>query len=119
MDKKRSFVYGAALLGISGVIVKVLGAVFRIPLVSVIGSEGMGYYNMAFPIYSLLIVISTAGLPVAVSKMVAERMAKGDMAGAKAAFTSALKMLIVMGSAVSAGLFLFSGFISNTLFCPK
>ena len=81
-----SFIKGAAILGIAGIIVKVLGAIFKIPLVSIIASTGMGYYSSAYPIYVMLLAIATSGFPIAISKMVAERRAKGNLKGANEIF---------------------------------
>ena len=72
------FVKGAAILSITGIIAKVFGAFFRIPLNNWIGAAGMSYYGVAYPIYSFFLIIATAGLPVAISKMVSERVAIGD-----------------------------------------
>ena len=73
MSKKTSnFIKGAAILSAAGLIVKILGAIFRIPLTRIIGTEGMGLYGLAYPIYNFLLVISSAGFPVAISKLVAE-----------------------------------------------
>ena len=71
---RKSFIKGAAVLAGAGLFAKFLGAVFRIPLTYLIGSEGMGLYQMAYPIYSFLLVTSSAGLPVAISKMVSEKI---------------------------------------------
>ena len=74
---KKTFVGGAALLGAAGLISKVLGACFRIPLANIIGDDGMGYYQTAYPIYIALLTIATTGIPTAISRMVAERRAQG------------------------------------------
>ena len=76
--KQRTFISGAVVLGIAGLIVKIIGAVFRIPLASLIDKEGMAYYETVYPYYSTLLVISSAGLPTAISKMVSERVALND-----------------------------------------
>lgn len=94
---QKSFVKGAAILGLFGLIVKVIGAVFRIPLTNVIGSEGIANYNVAYPLYALLVVISTAGLPAAISRMVAERVSLGDYRGAHNVFKTAFKVLLAIG----------------------
>ena len=60
--KDNSFLKGAANLGIAEIIIKIIGAFFRIPLGNIIGAEGMGYYQSAYPIYLILVVASTAGL---------------------------------------------------------
>ena len=91
------FLKGAAILGISGVFVKVIGAVFRIPLTNWIGDEGMSFYGCAYPIYSFFLVISTAGIPVAISKMVAERITVRNYGGAHKVFKVSLRLLTVLG----------------------
>ena len=68
---KKSILYGTGVLTLGAVVVRVLGALYRIPLTRLLGSVGMGMYQMVFPIYALLIVISTSGMPNAVSKMIA------------------------------------------------
>ena len=68
----RTFVRGAAILGAAGVICKIIGAVYRIPLTNLIGAEAMGIYSKAYMIYSLLLVLTASGIPAAVSKLVAE-----------------------------------------------
>ena len=73
MDKK--VLKGAAVIGIAGVIVKLLGACFRIPLTNWIGADGMSYYGFAYAIYGALIILATAGVPVAISRMVSENIA--------------------------------------------
>ena len=98
---QKNFVKGAAILGAAGLIVKVIGALFRIPLANVVGTEGMGYYQMAYPVYTLLLTVSTAGLPTAVSKLVSERVAQGDFAGAHHTFLAARRALLVIGAAAS------------------
>ncbi|MEA4824942.1 MAG: polysaccharide biosynthesis protein [Clostridiaceae bacterium] len=75
--QKQSFLEGALIMAIANMIVKVIGAFFKIPLKNLIGSDGMGMFYGAYNIYSALVVISTAGLPVAVSRMIAEANAKG------------------------------------------
>lgn len=69
-QKLPSFAGGAALLAISAVIVKLIGVCYKIPLVHLLGTQGMGYFNAAYDVYALLCVISTTGLPVAVSVLI-------------------------------------------------
>ncbi|MCQ2547423.1 MAG: polysaccharide biosynthesis protein [Clostridia bacterium] len=95
--KKHSFIKGAALLGITGVIVKVLGMVFRIPVLNWIGEEGGAYYGVAYPVYSLLLVVATAGLPVAISRMVSQRTALGKYAAADRVFSIARLLMLGIG----------------------
>ena len=93
----RSFLKGAAILAAAGLIAKFIGAAFRIPLTYVVGAEGMGLYQMAFPIYTFLLVASTSGLPVAISKMVSEKMAQNDRRGAHRIFVVAFRILFWLG----------------------
>ena len=97
MEKKtKSFIKGAAILGFAGIIVKVVGALYRIPLANIVG-DGMTFYDHAYPWYSWLLVISSAGLPTAISKIVAERVTLGDYKGAKEVFNYALRILLIIG----------------------
>ena len=75
---KKTFVAGAALLGVAGVLVKVLGVFFRIPLTNIISANGMGYYQTAYPMYILMLTISSSGLPTAISRMISERRSTGE-----------------------------------------
>ena len=83
-------------LGVAGLICKVIGAFFRIPLYNLLG-DGMQYYEAVYPYYSTLLVISSAGLPTAISRMVAERTALGDYAGGKKVFRRSLLLLQANG----------------------
>ena len=96
-DKGNKFIKGAAVLGIAGVLIKLLGAVFRIPLTNWIGDDGMSYYGFAYSIYSALLVLSTAGIPVAISRMVSERIAVGEYKNAHKVFRTATALLFVIG----------------------
>ena len=93
----NKFIKGAAILGIAGIIIKVMGAVFRIPLTNWIGDTGMSYYGFAYAIYGALLVLSTAGIPVAISKMVSERIAIGEYKNAHKVFKVATGLLFVIG----------------------
>lgn len=73
---KTSFVKGAVVLMIFGLLSKVLGAIYRIPLTSILTPEGMGLYQMVFPVYSLMLTISSSGLPSSISKLISENLAK-------------------------------------------
>lgn len=96
MTEKRSFIKGAAILSVSGIIVKLLGAALRIPLSNKIGA-GMAYYNVAYTIYAIFLVLATAGIPVAISRLVSERASTGNDQGAHKVFTTALQLMLVLG----------------------
>ena len=85
------------VLSAGGFIAKILGAVYRIPLTNMLGSYGMGLYQLVFPMYSLVLTLSGVGFSMAVSKMVAARMEQEKTIEAKRVFTSALIILFILG----------------------
>lgn len=103
---KENFLKGAAILGIAGIIVKILGAFYRIPISNIIMTEGMGYYQTAYPLYVLLLTISTSGIPVAVAKLVSEKRAFEDYRGAHKVFRVALSGLLICGFITSLFVFI-------------
>ena len=76
-SKVQNFVVQGSILAAAGIIVRLIGMVYRIPLIDIIGQEGNGYYTSAYSVYSILLIISSYSLPTAVSKMVAGRLAIG------------------------------------------
>lgn len=94
---KSTFLKGALILTIAGVIVKVIGSVNRILLSRLLGGEGIGLYQMAYPIYQLALSISSAGIPIAISIIVAEKVALSDFRGANRVFRISLGLLAVTG----------------------
>lgn len=111
----NKFLKGAAVLGIAGVIVKIIGAVFRIPLTNWIGQDGMSYYGCAYPIYSLFLTVSTAGIPVAISKMVSERITVRNYGGAHKVFKVSLGLLAGLGAVSFLICYLGADFIAGTV----
>ncbi len=93
----KTLMRGATILAFAGILSKVFGAIFRIPLTNMIGAEGQSYYGAAYPVYQFFYVISSAGFPVAISRMVSERIAKGDYINADKSYTLALKAMMVIG----------------------
>lgn len=94
---KKSFVQGAAVLAVAGLMVKVLGAVFRIPLGNMIGDVGMAYYQPAYYIYNLFLVLATSGIPVAISRMVSERLSFGQYYEADRVFKISRTLMLAIG----------------------
>ncbi|MDW7649802.1 MAG: polysaccharide biosynthesis protein [Bacillota bacterium] len=112
---KQSFVKGAAILTLAGVSVRFVGAFFRIVLAALIGDEGMGLFQMAYPIYSTLLAVSTAGIPIAISKLVSENLARGNYRGAHRIFRIALSILALSGLAISALLYFGAEIFTTTV----
>ena len=95
--KPNTFFGGAAILAMGILVVKVIGLFYKIPLVNIIGSEGSADFNNAYNIYSVLLTISTAGLPVAVSKMVSEANALGRQNQVHKVFRLSLAAFLTLG----------------------
>lgn len=95
-NKKRTF-SGAAVLLVGSVVAKMLGALYRIPLTNILGAEGMGMYQLVFPVYALFMVLATAGIPTSLSRTVAEKRALGE--NVKKYFAVAMCALLVLGLA--------------------
>lgn len=115
---KRSFLKGAAILGVAGLLVQVMGAVFRIPLGNIIGDDGMGYYQTAYPIYVFLLVFSTNGAPAAISKMASERIAIGRSDEAHRVFKLSFILMFILGITASSIFFFGAESIVNMLGNP-
>ena len=107
-SKKQSFLHGTMLLAISTAIVKVIGAFYSIPLKHIIGDEGFGYYSTAYEIYTLLFMISTAGLSVAMSRMISQASSVGNYRQVRKIYTVSRTIFMTLG---------FLGAALMTLFC--
>lgn len=115
---KQTFLKGAIILGAAGLLVQVMGAVFRIPLANIIGDQGMGYYQTAYPIYIFLLVFSTNGAPAAISKMVSERIAVGNRTEAHRVFKLSFILMLALGIVASSLFFFGAQIIVNALKNP-
>lgn len=105
--KKQNFMHGAAILTAGVVVMKILGAIYKIPLQHVLGDVGYGYFFASYSIYNLLLTISTAGLPVALSRMVSEANTLERPRQARRIFRIAMATLAVLGAVFSLLMFLF------------
>jgi stage V sporulation protein B len=108
MRRKQNFLQGAAVLAAAVAIVKVIGFIGKIPLVNILGGHGLGHYNIAYSIYGVMLTISTAGLPVAVSKMVAEANALGRAREVRKILRVAMSIFMLIGAVFSIGAFVFA-----------
>ena len=95
--KKQSFLHGAALLALATAIVKVIGALYKLPLKMVIGDEGYSYFSTAYDIYTVLLLVSTAGLPVAMSRMISQATSLGNGKQIKRVYASARALFLGIG----------------------
>jgi len=115
MDKTGNFLKGALILSIGGALSKILGAVYRIPLARLLGSEGMGLYQMAYPIYTTILVLASAGVPVAISVMIARRQTQGYTGDSNKIFRLSLLILLILGIILTLLVMQNAHFLANTV----
>ena len=108
-----SFLKGTLILTLAGFVVKAIGSLNWIFLSRVLGGEGIGIYQMAFPLYLLALSISSAGIPVAISIITAEKIALQDYRGAQRVFSLSFMFLLVAGLALSLLLFVGAGWLTE------
>ena len=107
-DKKRRLVSGVMILTAGNIIVKLIGMIYKVALQRTIGDDGMGYFNCAYTIYDLFLIISTAGLPVALSILISRSRADGSLADTKKIFRTALGFFFSIGAVGCAIIFFLS-----------
>lgn len=104
-SSNNKFLKGTLILTVSSIVVKVIGSLNWIILSRVLGGEGIGLYQMGFPIYLMAITLSSAGIPVAISIITAEKLAQKDFLEAKRVFNVSLRLLFVTGLVFASALF--------------
>ena len=109
-EKKQNFLQGTAMLAMATAIVKVIGALYKIPLNAIIGTQGFGYYSTAYEIYAVLLMISTAGLPVAMSRMISQASSLGNNNQVRRIYTTCRSIFLALG---------ISGSLLMTCFCRQ
>ncbi len=109
-SKKQSFLHGTALLALATAIVKVIGAVYKIPLNQIIGEQGFAYFNTAYEIYNVLLMVCTAGLPVAMSRMISEASSLGHNNQVRRVYQTCRAIFLGLG---------ISGSLLMTVFCRQ
>jgi len=113
--KSKSFIEGTLVLMISGIIVKVIGMLFSVPLTNMYGAEGNGIFTQAYYIYTAAFIISTAGLPVAVSKMVSEANALGRVREVRKIAKVALISFVFIGVFFTAAIMIGADWLTSTV----
>ena len=117
-DKKQNFLQGAALLAIATAIVKVIGAFYKLPLNMAIGAEGYSYFTTAYDIYSVLLLVSTAGLPVAVSRMISQASTLQQHNRLRKIFRTALLIFTIIGVVSTALMMAGAKWLANVMNQP-
>lgn len=110
---KKNLVQGVAILSIAGIISKVIGAAFRVPLTNMIGADGIGIYTGGYSAYTLLLAVATSGIPVAISRLVAEYSTMGRYRQARHVLKTSLWLLALIGSVLTLLLIALSGPLSR------
>lgn len=77
LSQKQSFIKGAVIISLGGFISKILGAIYRIPLTNILGGEGMGIYQMVYPLYCILLTVSASGIPTGIARLISSGRGQG------------------------------------------
>lgn len=104
---------GALTLAAAGMIAKLLGAIYRIPLTNILGAQGMGMYQLVFPIYALMLTLSSSSIPTAISRLISEKRAIGDTGGKYRVMKTSAILLLVSGGVATLVLYLLSTPLAN------
>lgn len=116
--KKQNFLQGAAILTMGTILVKLIGALYKIPMNRIIGTEGFGHFNVAYSIYNVLLMIASTGLPVAVSRMISESNTLGHRRQVQRIYQVSLRMFLLIGIVCSAGMLIFAPQLANIMRDP-
>ena len=117
-EKKKSgnnFLVQGSILAAASIIAKVIGLIYRIPLQNILGNEGNSYYSTANEIYAIVLMISCFNLPLAVSKLVSERVHKGEYRNAHKVFLCAVRFALIVGGTLGLFTYIFAGVITKYL----
>lgn len=117
-NKGGDIIVQGSILAAAQIIVRQIGLFYRIPLQRIAGDVAMGYYGYAYDIYMLLLLVSSNGVPLAVSKLVSKTHAKRDYTNEHRIMVSALLWTLVVGSVIGLGTFIFAEQITSAVFGP-
>ena len=112
---RNGIVMQGSILAAAGLIARAIGIIRRIPLTNIIGDAGNGFYSAAYEIYAIILLLSSYSLPLAVSKMVAARVSRGQYRNAKKIFKASLLFSIVSGGTACLFVFIFADFLAGTV----
>lgn len=116
-SSKQNYLHGAAIMAAGVVVIKILGAIYKIPLGNILGDEGYGYFSVAYNIYNVFLTMATAGMPVALSRMISEADTLGRPMQARKIFRVAWLTFAIFGLVLGLVMFLFptelAGMLNN------
>lgn len=113
--KNTGFLMQGVILAVAGIITRLIGIAYRIPVTNILGVEGQGYYGSAFSIYNIALLLTSYSLPLAVSKLVSARVARRERKNAFRIFKGALIFAAIAGTVACLIVFLFSDFIAGNI----
>jgi len=114
-SKSNHFLIQGSILAIASLLVRIIGLLYRIPMVQIIGREGMGYYSSTFEVYNIALILSSYSLPIAVSRLVAARRAKKEYRNSYRVFLCAMAFALVAGLIATLLIFFGADFIATYL----
>ncbi len=115
-SKKNHFLVQGSILAVASILVRIIGLLYRIPMVRIIGKEGMGLYSNAFEVYNIALILSSYSIPLAVSKLVAVRRIKKEHRNSYRIFLSAMMFAVIVGLIATLLVFFGAGFLAKSLF---
>lgn len=115
-EKRNSFIIQGSILAIAGILVRIIGLIYRIPLTRILGDQGNDYYATAYDIYAVLLLLSSQSMPLAVSKIVSEKLGKKEYKNAHKAFKGAIFYAIILGVLFGAFAFFGADWLATTFF---
>ena len=113
--KQQNYLHGAAIMTAGVIIMKILGALYKIPLGNMLGDDGYGPFLQAYYVYSLFLTLATAGFPVALSRMISAAQTRGLQMQARRTYRVAWWTFFVLGAVCSTVMFVFSDWLASTL----
>jgi len=111
LKKNKNILLQGSILALAGIITKIIGFVYRIPMANMLGEEGNGIYSVAFGIYNVVLTLSSYSLPFVISKLVSARLAKNEYNNSYKVFKNAIKLAVVVGIIAALCLYFGSGMI--------
>ena len=107
------FLVQGSILAVASIVAKVIGLIYRVPLTNILGDSGNSYYSTANEIYTLILMISSFSLPLAISRMMAERISRGEYRNANRVFQCAMRFAVIGGGAAALITYVFSGLLTK------
>ena len=117
-NKAANFVIQGSILAMAGILVRIIGMLYRMPLNDIIGKQGNGYYTSAYNVYNILLILSSYSMPVAISKMISARLAKGEYENCRRILKAGLLYATVTGGLAAIILWFGSDFFAGLIKTP-